>query len=76
MTNVCYCTVIVKKNAFIHAMKLHRKKLCVIDTVLDRTNAVFGWINESKLDEVRALKYIESVEVDKTKVVLTLPSDT
>jgi len=75
MTNVCYCAITVVGSAFLHAMKLHRKKLVIIDTVLDHTNAVFGWVNESKLDEVRALKYVVSVEVDKTKVMLQLPTE-
>jgi len=73
MTNVCYCAITVVGSAFLHAMKLHRKKLAIIDTVLDHTNAVFGWVHEEKLDELRALKYVVSIDVDKTKVVVQLP---
>lgn len=76
MKTTCYCCITVKKNAFLTAVRLHRMKMCVIDTVLDYSNAVFAWVNEENIEKLLSeKKYIVSVEVDKTKVVLQLPDD-
>ena len=53
---------------------LSRKHLIDVDTVLHHTKTIHGWCDESKLDELRSFDFVESVEVDKRRPVLALPT--